>query len=131
MITLKIFTFNDFYVNSFVLYDETGECVIIDSACHAAKEKDTLKNFIEINGLKPLKLLNTHGHIDHILGNAFIKENYQVPYLIHRADEFLVSEAVDYGKIFGFDLPQPPFPDFFIGENTEIGFGNSTLKTIH
>ena len=74
MIQLAKFTFNPFQENTFVLYDETKECVIIDPGCQSKEEKDYLFNFIQNNDLKPVRLLNTHCHLDHIFGNNFVME---------------------------------------------------------
>ena len=72
MINVKKFTFNPFSENSYVLYDETKECVIVDPGCYEQFEKDKLEKYILENNLKPVMLINTHCHIDHILGNKFV-----------------------------------------------------------
>ena len=69
MATIQIFIFNPFQENTYVLYDETKECVIIDPGCYDETEREKLVAFIEEKKLKPVKLLNTHGHIDHMIGN--------------------------------------------------------------
>ena len=68
MIYIQKFTFNPIQENTYVLYDETGECVIVDAGCYFENEKDELTRFIEEKKLKPVKLVNTHCHFDHILG---------------------------------------------------------------
>ncbi|MFZ4515504.1 MAG: MBL fold metallo-hydrolase [Acidimicrobiia bacterium] len=65
-------------VNSYILYDETGDCILIDAACYEPKEEEEVRNFISDNKLNLVRNLNTHCHIDHVLGNGFISRNYQV-----------------------------------------------------
>ena len=79
MIQIKTFYFNDLRECCYVLYDNTGECVIVDPGMQSASEEQRLVKFIEENGLKPVKLLNTHGHFDHVMGNAFVTEKWGVP----------------------------------------------------
>ena len=75
---IKRFVFNPFQENTFVLYDESKECVIIDPGCYEKEEQVKLENFISKNRLKPVALLNTHCHIDHILGNQFVADKWGV-----------------------------------------------------
>ena len=87
MIKIAQFTFNAFQENSYVLFDETKECVIIDPGCYQKSEQIELQNFIQQSDLKVVKLLNTHCHIDHVLGNYFVKETYKVELYIHKEDQ--------------------------------------------
>ena len=80
---VESFVFNTFKENTYVLYDETGECVVVDPGCIEPEEKHELASFIEHNNLKVKLLLNTHCHVDHVLGNDFVKEKYKVEFLIH------------------------------------------------
>ncbi len=83
MVQVQSFTFNPFSENSYVLYDETGESVIIDPGCYEKEEEEELKAFILSRHLTVKLLLNTHCHIDHVLGNDFVKRQFKVPFLIH------------------------------------------------
>ncbi|HBS86476.1 MAG: MBL fold hydrolase [Bacteroidetes bacterium GWF2_38_335] len=131
MVTVKKFIFNDFQENTYVLYDETGECVIIDCGCYYDDEQSKLKNFIADNKLKPVKILTTHGHIDHIPGNRFVKETYKIPIAMHQADQFLVDSVKAYGATFGFDVDEQPKADELINDGDTIRFGNSELIAFH
>ena len=75
---IQVFTFNQFFENTIIVFDKTKECVIIDPGCYTISEKDTLQKYISINNLIPVKLINTHCHIDHILGNNFIAKTYDL-----------------------------------------------------
>jgi hydroxyacylglutathione hydrolase len=130
MIKIKTFVFNAFQVNSFVLSDETGECIIIDAACYTQPEKDALDKYIADNQLKLVKVINTHGHVDHILGNHHVAEKYKVPFAIHQADMVLVNTAAQHGVVFGFAVEEQPEIKEFLSGGTDVTFGKSRLKTL-
>ncbi len=131
MITIKKLEFNPFRENTYLLYDNTGECLIVDPGCQDIEEQDQLLDFIEGNALKPVKMVNTHCHIDHILGTAFCKERFQLPYLIHPQEQPLLSYSVSQGEFFGLDVQPPPEPTDFVEEGDIITFGDSRLEVIH
>ncbi|MBI5219324.1 MAG: MBL fold metallo-hydrolase [Bacteroidia bacterium] len=131
MIIIKPFIFNPFQENTYLLHDETGECIIIDSGCFSRNEEEELLAFINSNSLKPVKILNTHGHIDHIFGNSFLQHKFNIKIFGHKADDFLIENAVQYGSSFGIDIKIPPKVNVGIEENSIVKFGNSELKVIH
>jgi len=128
---IKRFVFNPFQENTYVLYDETKSCVIIDAGNFNKDESSHLADFILRNRLKPKYLLNTHAHIDHILGNRFISVMYYLVPHLHKDDLFLYETSCEVAK--KYDIPytiQPP-PYEYIDENTTIEFGNTRLECIH
>lgn len=131
MISIKKFVFNDFQVNTFLLSDETNECLIIDPGCYSGYEKNELKDYCEKNSLKPVKLVNTHGHIDHILGNHFITNNFNIPTAAHKLDQNFLEEVSEYGQMFGYCAENPSGIDQYLEEGDTIKFGKSELKIIH
>ncbi len=131
MIQIKKFVFNPISVNALILWDETRECVIIDPACSSAPEEQLLKDFILSNDLKPVRLLNTHGHFDHLMGNGFVEKKWGLKAAIHQEDNFLIENAQSTAIIFGMQIPKPPTAGSFISEGEVIRFGNSELKVIH
>ena len=110
MMTIRQFAFNPYQVNTYVLYDETGECVIVDAANHFQKENDQLKSFIDSQKLKPVKLLTTHYHFDHILGNDFVKKTWPVTICAHKNVDFSnpFYDLRAQGKYFGMIVSKPP-----------------------
>ena len=102
-------TFNPFQENTFILWDETKECIIIDPGCYEKNEKEYLSNFIESNNLKPVKLINTHCHIDHILGNKFVSEKWKIDLYMNKKDLPLLEGAGDIAKMYGFENDQEMF----------------------
>ena len=131
MIRLKNFTFNSFMVNTYILWDETHECIIVDPACCNDKEKQEMARFIRETLLKPVRNLDTHCHIDHILGNAFIAEAYGIFPEYHKASVPFLIPAREIAASFGYDLNHIPEPAKYLEENEMIRFGNSELKVLY
>ncbi len=130
MIQIKTFTFNPFSENTYLVFDETGEAVVIDPGCYEKSEKNTLAQFIEAQNLKIKYLLNTHCHIDHVLGNDFIKQKYNVPLLIHKLDEPVLMSVKTYAPNYGFNLYQETLPDGYLAEGDVVSFGNIRFDVI-
>lgn len=130
MIQVKIFTFNPFYENTYILYDETKECVIIDPGCANTKEETELSKWIEENELKPVKLLNTHCHIDHILGNRYVAEKYQLKLEAAKGEEYNITASDVVADMYGMKAPKSPNVEVDLKEGYSVVFGNSKLKVI-
>lgn len=130
MIQVHSFTFNAFQENTYILSDETKECVIIDPGCYEKEEKDELTSFIEANNLKVKEILNTHCHVDHVLGNKFVKEYYKVRLAHHRLDEATYRAVKVYAPNYGFNMYDETTAEWFIEEGDKIRFGNSELDIL-
>lgn len=130
MIQIASFTFNPFEENTYVLYDETKECVIIDPGCWNAREQNELVSFIESKELKPVHLLNTHCHIDHVLGNAFVERKYRLLPQIHKGDLFLLNALLRTAQMYQVNAEESPQPEVFLNEGDQVKFGNSTLDIL-
>lgn len=128
--TIKPFAFNAFSENTFVVYDETKECIIIDPGCFEASEKDTLKKFIKDNNLIVKSLINTHCHIDHALGNNFIKNQYGIGLTIHKLDIETLKANEIVAPIYGFQAYETTEADLFVEEGEQVKFGNSALDVL-
>jgi glyoxylase-like metal-dependent hydrolase (beta-lactamase superfamily II) len=131
MIHIKKFIFNPFQVNTYVLYDETGEAVIIDAACSNSNEEKAISRFIEENNLKPVMLLSTHTHIDHILGNPFIADQYGLELMAHADSEVYLDRAPDYAAGYGLPLSRVEPVKKYLTDGQILGFGTSSLKVLH
>jgi hydroxyacylglutathione hydrolase len=127
---IKIFPFNPFQVNTYVLYDETGECALVDAACYSSEEEKVLKNFIDSNNLTPVLLINTHAHIDHILGNNFVYKTWKLKPVMNIGSLPFIDQAVDYAQTFGFDIDEPVKPETYVADGQVIKFGNQELKVL-
>ena len=130
MITIHHFTFNGFQENTYLLYDETKECAIIDPGCYSNTEQQELVDFIKKNDLKPVKVLNTHCHIDHNLGNNFVAKTYNLGLEMHKNDLPTLHATTEYGHLYGFTVDQSPEPTNFLDEGDVVSFGNSKLEVL-
>ncbi len=131
MIQVESFTFNPFAENSFVLYDdETREAAIIDPGCYEPEEQETLKSFIEEKQLLPTLLLNTHCHIDHVLGNWFVHKTWNLPLQIHEKEAQVLRAVPTYAPMYGFSRYQPLEPQLWLKEEQQLKVGNSVLKIL-
>lgn len=129
---IKKFEFNMFPVNCYLLWDNTNEAVIIDAGCFFEKEKQELLDFIADNKLTVKRLINTHLHIDHVLGNPFIYKHFGLKSEAHKADEFWLDGLIQQGRMFGFELEEEPVPlEKHLNEGDVITFGESALECIH
>ncbi|MBE0648781.1 MAG: MBL fold metallo-hydrolase [Bacteroidales bacterium] len=131
MITIKTFVFNPFMVNTYLLFDETREAIIVDAACSDEREEEHLENFIETNSLKLVRNINTHSHIDHILGNVFIEERFGIRPEYHPAGESFLIRAKDVGIAYGFQVDRVPEAARLLEANEMIRWGNSSLRVIY
>jgi glyoxylase-like metal-dependent hydrolase (beta-lactamase superfamily II) len=113
-----------------VVSDETKAAVVIDPGCYEKEEKQALTDYIREHDLRVVKLLNTHCHIDHVLGNAFVKDEYNTRLYLHRMDEPVLRAVSAYASNYGFQQYQPATPDVYIEEGEEIEVGNQSLKVL-
>lgn len=128
MITIKSFCFNPFYENTYVLYDETKQCIIIDPGCFEKGEEETLEQFISSNQLIPVMLVNTHAHIDHVLGNNFVYKTYNLSPVLHRNEVRILEAAPVIGTEWGIPVHPSPSPEKFLDEGDKVSFGSSSLE---
>ena len=128
---IKKLIFNPFQTNTYIITDETNECIIIDAACYGDKENKILEDYITKENLIPVRTIFTHCHIDHILGKSFVIEKYNLEPEVHPKGQLLWETVKDFGFMFGFNYDQPLDPKKFIKEGDIIKFGNSSLKVIY
>lgn len=128
---LKVFVNNPWQENTVVLYDHTGEAIVIDCGCFGEDERTGLVTFFTTEKLKPVALLCTHLHIDHIFGNNFMKKEYGLEAQASKDDDFLISNAVEYAALLGITGITPPPPlGKYLKDGDVFKFGDSELKVI-
>jgi len=130
MLEIAIFTYNPFAENTYILYDETNEAVVIDPGCCDGYEQKTLKDFIEKKSLKVVKLLNTHCHLDHVFGNEFVKKTFGVQCYAHQAEEFNIDFLEISAQMFGIGYIEKTRIDAYLEEGDSVEFGNTALQVI-
>ncbi|MGZ4036508.1 MAG: MBL fold metallo-hydrolase [Bacteroidia bacterium] len=130
MIQLHSFCFGPFQENTYILWDETKEAVIIDPGNTTASEHSALKAFIGSKGLQLKRLLLTHAHIDHISGNRFVYDTWKLLPEVHKNDELYIKKHEEVAMMYGLPFEQSPLPEKFLNEGDSIKFGNSELEMI-
>ena len=130
MIKIKVFQFNPVQVNTYILSDKTRECIIIDAGCYAEHEEFELSNYIEENKLKPVRLINTHAHIDHILGVNYAIKKYGLTLEIHESSEYFLKDVKSWGVMLGIKSENIITPFKYLKEGEKIKFGESELEVM-
>jgi hydroxyacylglutathione hydrolase len=130
MIHIHYFTFSPFAENTYVLWDETKEAVIIDPGCLAQYEKEELADFIADNQLTVKHLLQTHTHLDHVFGSAFVKRKFGVKMLMHKNEISVLKDVESRCMMWGVKGYEPVEADGFIDEGDIIKFGNAELEIL-
>lgn len=131
MVQIKQLILNPFQENTYIIYDETKEAVIIDAGCHTQSGIDEVKKFVSTENLIIKYLLITHGHIDHIIGLQPLKEIYQVESLAHADELALIKSIPAQALMFGFKMDKAPVIDKTFKDGDKITFGNSCIEVIH
>ncbi len=128
MLVIKSFEFNLFSENTYIVWDEsTKECAVIDPGCSNKDEEEKLKNYVDGNDLKLKYLINTHCHIDHILGSYFVKKKFYPEYYIPEEDLFLLESAVQQANAFNLTIKTLPKPDKYLSEELQLYLGKSKM----
>lgn len=131
MIKVEKFVVNPLQENSFVISDESGECIFVDPGFYYDEEYTEVQEYVEDNQLKPVKITNTHCHFDHIMGVERLRKTYKIPFYAHKEDEYWIEKAEEQGEMFAIEM-QPVSPiDSFLNENETIKFGTTGLRVIH
>lgn len=130
MIQIQQFTFNAYQENTYVLFDDTRECVIIDPGMYESYEENELVAFVKASNLKPVLLLNTHCHIDHVFGNKFVFDQWGLKPQFHEGEMKVLQAIPSYAPGMGFRYSMGPAPEVFLNEGDVIKFGDSQLDVI-
>ena len=131
MITVEQLTYNPFQENTYLVYDETKECVVIDPGMYTQEERDSFAEHIEKKGYKLVNLVSTHSHLDHVFGNAFVAEKYNLGLQIHKEDLQTLEMFERTVELYQIPNTQPsPKPASFFAEGDKISFGNSFLDIL-
>lgn len=130
MITVKTFYLNELRECCYILSDETKECVIVDPGISSKSEQDRIVKYISSENLKPVKLLCTHGHFDHVMGNRFITDTYGIPTYIHPSDKELLKVAKSTCLLFAIAIKEPSLETEDLKDGDTVTFGHSSLQVI-
>ena len=130
MFTIKSFTFSPIQENTYLLYNELKECIIIDPGSYYPEDQQMLSSFIDDNGLKPRLLLNTHCHLDHVFSNKYIAEKYDLVLHIHPKEEKMLERAPASGLMFNLPFDNYSGKLTYLVEGQNITFGEDLLEIL-
>ncbi|UYQ93109.1 MBL fold metallo-hydrolase [Chitinophaga horti] len=130
MIEIKYFTFNPFQENTYLLINDKNDCIIIDPGCYFENERTELQDYIANRGLKVARLLNTHCHIDHILGNTLVARTYNVGLEIHAADQVVLDRSPQVGAMYNIPFEPSVMPSAYLEDGDRIRFGDDELEVL-
>lgn len=126
---IKRVVFNPFRENTYLVWDDSNEAIVIDAGNMKDGENNILKDMIESRGLKPVMAVNTHGHFDHTQGVKWLKDEYGVQFACSAKDQFLIDSASG-GLVYGLKCNAVPAVDVDLDTLEEITFGNTRLRVI-
>ena len=130
MLKVKSFVFSPIQENTYLLYNEFNECLIIDPGCYFPEEQDELKAFITQSNLKPWMLLNTHCHLDHVFGNKFVAETYGLTLQLHEKEKVLLDYAPTSGLMYNMPFDNYAGEYIYLKEGDIVKLGEDELKVI-
>lgn len=130
MIRIKSFVCNPYQENTYVLYDDTGAAAIVDPGMYGPHEEKQFSDFIRAEGLKPELLLNTHCHIDHVLGNRYVYDTYGLLPQFHEGELPLLVEVQNYAPQMGIRYDVSPIAETFLPATGSVAFGQRELALI-
>lgn len=128
MINIASFVFSPIQENTYVVYNDHNECMIVDPGCYFPEEKQALKQWIEDRGLQVKKLLNTHGHLDHVFGNQFVADTWGVQPWLHPTEEALYNLAPVSAQRYGLPFDFYAGPKHWLKEGVDVEFGKDSFE---
>jgi len=130
MIEVKSFTYNPFQENTYLLINGKRQCFIIDPGCYFTNERDELLRFIAEEGLTPVRLLNTHCHLDHIFGNNLVNKQFGLRPWIHTLEQPLLNRSTEVGEMYNMPFDPSPNPEGYLEDHQQIHWENDVLEVI-
>ncbi len=130
MLKLKTFEFSPIQENTYILYNEFNDCIIIDPGCYFEEEREALARFIEQNRLQPKLLLNTHCHLDHVFGNKFVAEKYGLDLHLHEGEVSVLQFASTSGLMYNLPFDNYAGPFIFLQPGEKVQLGKDELSIL-
>lgn len=131
MTQFQVFEFNPFGENTYLVWDDSGECVIFDPGCYTSEERERLRQFMEEKNLRPVRLINTHCHLDHVFGNPFVVKTWGIGLEIHEGELPVLARFEQVCQMYGVPFSEAqPMPVNFIEGGETLTFGHTKLKVL-
>jgi hydroxyacylglutathione hydrolase len=130
MLYLKSFTFNPFQENTYIVYTDEGNAWFVDPGNSTNHENQAIVNFVSEKKLAPERLILTHGHIDHIMGNKFIYDTYKLLPEVNEADLYFIDKMAESAAMYGVNCEKSPMPEKFLKGGDELRIGKYIFKCL-
>ena len=130
MLHVKVFAFNPVQENTYILYNDKGNAILIDPGCYFSAEQETLKKFIDENNLKVLQLINTHCHLDHVFGNKWVHKTFGVELHLHPNEEVVLQHAPNSGIKFGLPFDNYTGPLHFLQDGDIVKLDTDEIEIL-
>ncbi len=130
MTAITTFTFNPFQENSYIISNDEKECWIIDPGCSNDAENERLLKHIKDNDLTPIALINTHCHIDHVLGNKFVYDQFNLLPIMHKIELEVLKSCTMVSKMYGVPYTEAPLRVEFIDEGQTLSLGSNDFELL-
>jgi glyoxylase-like metal-dependent hydrolase (beta-lactamase superfamily II) len=130
MLNVKIFQFNPLQENTYLIFNEEQNCIIVDPGCYTDQERQQLLQFIASKALRPVLLVNTHCHLDHVFGNKFIHEQFGLELHIHEGEQKVLDMAPTSGLMWNLPFDNYQGKLHFIDESLPLQLGNDRLEIL-
>ncbi|NDC41675.1 MAG: MBL fold metallo-hydrolase [Chitinophagia bacterium] len=128
MLNVVFFTFNTFEENTYVIYNEHNDCWLVDPGMYSEAEKEGMFKYLTEKGLNPKAIINTHAHIDHIMGIGALQRKYKIPFYLHEAEQSVLDMAPVSASMFGLDFLDTLVPDSYISEHEKLTLGHDEVE---
>ena len=130
MVHVSTFRFNNFFENTYIVFDDTGQCMIVDPGMYTTAEREAVDDYISFLGLQIQYVVLTHAHIDHILGLSYIMHRYRVPLIIHESEYRNLELLRNYGKTLGYELDKAGNDTIFADTGSQVAVGNMLFSVL-
>ena len=130
MLNVKIFQFNPLQENTYLIFNEEQYCMVVDPGCYSDQERQQLLQFVASKGLRPVLLVNTHCHLDHVFGNKFIHEQFGLELHIHEGEQKVLEMAPTSGLMWNLPFDNYQGKLHFIDESLPLQLGNDRLEIL-
>lgn len=133
MLKVKSFIFNTLQENTYIIYNESKECVIVDAGNFSNSENKTIVDYIKDNGLVPKMLLSTHPHIDHVMGNAFLSKEFGIPLAAYPVEKEYYDQVWIYAEVFGIRFTEDMciYPSVDLADGEVVRLGGDEIKVLY
>jgi hydroxyacylglutathione hydrolase len=131
MIQIKIFTVNPFQENTYLLYNENNNAILIDAGFSSAEEEKKLLYFLEKNKITIVKYIQTHCHIDHVLGNNFVNKSFGLKAQAHVLESEVLYSATSVAQLYGINYIKCAGIESYINHKQIVMLDNDLLQAIH